>query len=770
MDLLVLTPFFLIPNHPSSRRVPHHVRPALGPLVPIIRSKLKFSPIPDLKSCRSLPIPTALAFLDNSKERHLHLRQVQRLPDGSPFDRFFARIVSLILTFSHCRAREIQAEEGLGTRYRPPPVRAPQGLSLPDGLGGAVSQSSQPSISSASLRQTLTPIDDTSQHSNAFSFPASYRRARAGTLPSNVQLAAANYASTLSTVPGGSSFPSSNENSVASSPITSLPPAHSTPTLLGGTAGNGTTASRPSLRHAASAAPAPSSSIGNASGGLAPVSATSALSGGLGTFSPSPGLPQPTAAPSVTGSGERTSRLRSGSLTLQSGGLGDAFGPSIFSSSWLPGGAAGVNRDPGFGTLDELRSLASGDSQAGEDYDVHTVHTLDYLGLADDGTRRHGSERERNATNVNVNGLTGSHHHHGGQLQSFQSSSNAPRMVEMRDPNSQSGASNRLRANTVANPYRRTAQRTVRLAAEPAHDEDEEYSSGPGGGNEYATPMTTATGLGVPNYSRQRLDSYDGAGTTTSGYVSSGSAGNERAYVVRGIPETTADRLASSARVRASSLGTADEQNVRRRVNIAMGMDIVEESVGNTVPLSAGGAFSQSPYRTGPGATDYNDVPVLSQPQYHLLHQQQQVGHGGTTGSGNALLRQLHVDTSQPSQQQGHRNAGLSSPSVRFPSSSDLSATRTSPGSVGQLNMHAGHREGRAVSPKETAGVGQQSQAQGASGGQGQAQIQTPSRSLWIGNLDSSVSGEDLARAFAPYGAIESFRLLPEKVYYCSSR
>ena len=45
-------------------------------------------------------------------------------------------------------------------------------------------------------------------------------------------------------------------------------------------------------------------------------------------------------------------------------------------------------------------------------------------------------------------------------------------------------------------------------------------------------------------------------------------------------------------------------------------------------------------------------------------------------------------------------------------------------------------------------------------------QIQTPTRSLWIGNLDSSVTSEQLIHVFAPYGEIESLRLLPEKVRY----
>ncbi len=44
------------------------------------------------------------------------------------------------------------------------------------------------------------------------------------------------------------------------------------------------------------------------------------------------------------------------------------------------------------------------------------------------------------------------------------------------------------------------------------------------------------------------------------------------------------------------------------------------------------------------------------------------------------------------------------------------------------------------------------------------SQVQTPTRSLWIGNLDSAVTREQLIHVFAPYGAIESLRLLPEKV------
>ncbi|ORY03513.1 ARM repeat-containing protein, partial [Basidiobolus meristosporus CBS 931.73] len=39
----------------------------------------------------------------------------------------------------------------------------------------------------------------------------------------------------------------------------------------------------------------------------------------------------------------------------------------------------------------------------------------------------------------------------------------------------------------------------------------------------------------------------------------------------------------------------------------------------------------------------------------------------------------------------------------------------------------------------------------------------TPTRSLWIGNIDSSLTTADLMSIFSPYGPIESLRLLPEK-------
>lgn len=41
--------------------------------------------------------------------------------------------------------------------------------------------------------------------------------------------------------------------------------------------------------------------------------------------------------------------------------------------------------------------------------------------------------------------------------------------------------------------------------------------------------------------------------------------------------------------------------------------------------------------------------------------------------------------------------------------------------------------------------------------------FQTPTRSLWIGNIDPALSPGDLLAFFSPFGSIESLRVLPDK-------
>src|SRR5713101_8640530 len=112
-------------------------------------------------------------------------------------------------------------------RYRPPALR---GLTS----GGSPTNEISPS-------STITPTDSSSLPNNTYS--SGYRRARAGTLPSNVSLAAQQYAA--------SNTPSSSIPESFSEQLQLLPQSSVTPTA----------SMRPALRHSASVASPIASSV-----------------------------------------------------------------------------------------------------------------------------------------------------------------------------------------------------------------------------------------------------------------------------------------------------------------------------------------------------------------------------------------------------------------------------------------------------------------------------------------------------------------------------
>ena len=266
-------------------------------------------------------------------------------------------------------ARELEAEQNIGARYRPPALRALAS-------GGSPPNEHPPSTNSPADTNPLPPTN----------YPPGFRRARAGTLPSNVQLAAQRFAAASSNLgsPAGSTE-SFAEQLRQRNDLT-------TPTV----ASAGPAPVRPGLRHSASVA----SSV-----------ASSALT-------------------------ERNSRLRSGSLTLPSGGLSNAFGPSIFSSSWL----SSRNGGNGLPVLDDLRSVASMD-------DEFDVHTLDYLGL-DDGVR----------------------HPPAATISELRNQAQAAITVNLNNPA-------RMRASTVSNPYHLRPSAASLLATPNAEEEEEIYEN-----------------------------------------------------------------------------------------------------------------------------------------------------------------------------------------------------------------------------------------------------------------------------------------------------
>ncbi|KAJ4001382.1 pumilio/RRM domain-containing protein [Lentinula boryana] len=176
------------------------------------------------------------------------------------------------------RARELQAEQTMGARYRPPALRT-------IASGGSPPSDASSTVTTPSDGSTLPPTN----------YPAGFRRARAGTLPSNVQLAAQRFAAASSTL---GSTPASTESLLEQSQRPSVTPTASL------------APSRPNLRHSNTAV-ASSTSV---------------------------------------------NRLRSESLTLPAAGLSNnPFSHSLFSSSWLSGNGSGN----GYPVLEEMRSVSS---------------------------------------------------------------------------------------------------------------------------------------------------------------------------------------------------------------------------------------------------------------------------------------------------------------------------------------------------------------------------------------------------------------------------
>lgn len=191
--------------------------------------------------------------------------------------------------------------------------------------------------------------------------------------------------------------------------------------------------------------------------------------------------------------GERNSRLRAGSLTLPPGGIDNAFGASLFSSSWMPSRNGGV--------LDDLRSVTSMDSGA-DDFDVHT---LDYLGL--DETLRHPP---------------------------------AATISELRNQAQAAIAGNlaanpsRLRATTVSNPYHIRPSVGASLLAPPNGDEEEEL---------YDDGMYSRQSLSVYNdVENDYLSAYMPKGFKQSDHLSVGMGSRPRAISVGNLDDTTRAR------------------------------------------------------------------------------------------------------------------------------------------------------------------------------------------------------------------------------------
>ncbi|KAF8061529.1 pumilio/RRM domain-containing protein [Lyophyllum atratum] len=580
------------------------------------------------------------------------------------------------------RARE--AEERSGGRYRPPALRALAS-------GGSPPNEHSPSVTTPVDGSTLPPTN----------YPPGFRRARAGTLPSNVQLAAQRFAaasSTLGSTPA--STDSLNEQVQRQAPVPL--PSMAAP-------------ARPSLRHATS---------------VASTAASSAAT-------------------------ERNSRLRSGSLTLPTGGLSNAFGPSIFSSSWLSSTNGSGN---GFPILDELRSVTSADSGA-DDFDVHT---LDYLGLDDYRTPPAATITElRNQVQATIAGNL-------------------------------AGNPSRMRASTVSNPYRSRPSVGGSLLATPAAEEEEEYF------DNYDDHV----------YTRQRINSYE-TSTPDGGYPSS-------AYMAKGFKPT--EHLAIRPRAISVGNLDDPMRSIQRRATTAAdthpyvnelthqsaGLSMISNNLGGPAGILKSMAASRagvSPsvhfpggdtITPGRGASAYLIAPSS---QNRSLSPKSE-GPSSQTQTPTRSLWIGNLDSAVTSEQLIHVFASYGAIEslrllpekecgfVNFVDQAD--AIRAKDDVLNRLGGNIGMPNGQTVrigfgkadsapvapakgtptSPGPTSPGAAPGKTAGPNSGLGpmDAQLQsTPTRALWIGSIPSTTTPATILSVFSPYGPIESARVLTHK-------
>ncbi|KAF8906069.1 hypothetical protein CPB84DRAFT_1814025 [Gymnopilus junonius] len=560
-------------------------------------------------------------------------------------------------------------------RYLPPALR---GMAS----GGSQTSEAPPSLTTTGDGSVLPPTN----------YPPGFRRARAGTLPSNVQLAAQRFAAATNDSP---LEPAQRQLSV--SPAANLSTA---------------APARPGLRHSSTT------------------------------------VPPPVAPSNVT---ERNSRLRSGSLTLPSGGLSNAFGPSIFH-----------HPAPGFSVLDELRSVTSADSGA-DDFDVHT---LDYLGLDD-------SHRPPPAATISE----------------LRNQAQAAIAGNLANPS-------RTRASTVSDPYRSRPSVTGSLLSTPAAEEEEEYF------------VDNYESLG---YDRQHLSSYDipnsrgdfgqstflVKGFKTTDHLTTNrpraisvgilddpmrslqrraTTSDTHPYANNDLPHSSSTNLSLS-----NTLG--NPSSILKTDKFISGRSGTSPSVhfpnGNDLPIGRGA----SAYLLAPSGNNRSVSPKSEAPSAQLQTPTRSLWIGNLD-SAVTSEQLIHVFAPYgaieslrllPEKECGFVNFVDQADAIR---AKDDVLNRLG-GNIGMPNGQTvrigfGKADSAPVAPAKgnPASPGPTSPSTGvkATGNNNSslagmdAQLQsTPTRALWIGSIPSSTTPATILSVFSPYGPIESARVLTHK-------
>ncbi|KAL8284285.1 hypothetical protein RQP46_005034 [Phenoliferia psychrophenolica] len=461
-----------------------------------------------------------------------------------------------------------------------------------------------------------------------------------------------------------------------------------------------------------------------------------------------------------------SSRLRSGSLTLPSSGLANAFGPSVFSSNSVwPQQTPAASTTTAGDDRERESGVRSPDSSSGGMYgdgDSH-VRTLDYLGLdGDSPIGGFGPFSDHHPSVARGRGISLSTH----QLEPF--------------PAASALLHQRVRSNTVA-----TFPRTASSSSLPP-------SSSP---SPYPLPSSDEF-FGDPSSSAHSPVLVGGGSSNPSSYHRSDSSTDSTRLLYSTSTSTPAQQDSDlldtpHRRARAATIGILDESRevfMRKRAGTTVG-----EAQGLGGGVGGGGGQQQAAeYPGGAASVMARGIRALSLAQ---AADEQQTAWA--TSAAPASSRPLTPEMTPPPAQQPTRSLWIGNLDPKT-STAELQAVFAPYGAIESLRLipekecgfvnfvsltdalHAkedvlnrlggqltktsgmvrigfGKADAAAVAPSSLL-----QSAPGGGGGGGQEGSQ-PTRALWVGSIPSHTTPNHLLVVFAPFGPIESARVLTHK-------
>lgn len=421
---------------------------------------------------------------------------------------------------------------------------------------------------------------------------------------------------------------------------------------------------------------------------------------------------------------QTSQRLRSGSLTLPTPNLANAFGPSFFSSQWQPT-RSGLSHMTSATTDEEPYSPFHPSQDNTPQLSFDHADMLDYLGLDGRAPPSHTGPLDSDSFDHRTDHLSTDLGRHLADQDAFFSSAQLRNRsstlgVHQLRPSLNQGQAGRARSSSYLPSFAfSAATNTADTNPQPAQI----HTQG-------LTRATTLSGSQTP-YAQQPPHS-SLLNTALHNRLHQYSAAASSAAPLSGRAPINASRP------RATSMGVLDQPQSRppphasyrpspSAAAAAPGASLLTPpgsagSSGLGVPSAAIGAYSDE--LSGLLANGRNRAGTIAAFS----------GPGGRARAEQELLRmtQLQYEAALTREFQAQTR----------PSSSGMLD------SMPTLDMYA---SARSPQPKSAQRSGSNSP------------FLQPSRSLWIGHLRPTVTSQELVQAFSPYGAIETFRLVPEK-------